>query len=119
MPTVRGRAIRHASENFFEPNADFTIAQMNQIEVKPTQLQPDFKNLATPAQPQYADEVAYTVTIPYTAGGKPDEHTVIVTAQTPQAAKQQAIRKAKRTVFNNTNFIPNYEQASVTSGDAA
>ena len=119
MPTVRGRAIRHASENFFEPNADFTIAQMNQIEVKPTQLQPDFKNLATPAQPQYADEIAYTVTIPYTAGGKPDEHTVIVTAQTPQAAKQQAIRKAKRTVFNNTNFIPNYEQASVSSGDAA
>ena len=119
MPTVRGRAIRHASENFFEPNADFTIAQMNQIEVKPTQLQPDFENLATPAQTQDApEEVAYTVTIPYTVGGKADEHSVRVTAQSPQAAKQQAIRQAKRTVFSNTNFVPNYDQASVTSGDA-
>ena len=120
MPTVRGRAIRHASEKFFEPNADFTIAQMNQIEVKPTQLQPDYENLTSPAQPQDADEeVSYTVTIPYTAGGKADEHSVIVSAQNPQAAKQQAIGQAKRTVFSNTNFIPNYEQASVTSGDAA
>ena len=62
--------------------------------------------------------MSYTVTIPYTAGGKSDEHSVIVSAQSPQAAKQQAIRQAKRTVFSNTNFIPNYEQATVTSGDA-
>ena len=116
MPSVRGRAVRHASENFFEPNADFTIAQTVQMDVEPVQLQPDYKNLASPAQPQDGDEgVTYTVTIPYEAGGKKDEHSVVITASSPEAAKQQGIQQAKRTVFRNSNFTPKYEQTTVSS----
>ena len=125
MPTIRGRAIRHASENFFEPNADFTAAQTVQMDVEPVQLQPDYKNLATPAQPQDADEEDtagnFRITIPYEdAQGQQEEHTVNLAAEGPEEAKEQAIELARGSYFADfPRFTPNYQDADVMSTDAA
>ena len=125
MPTIRGRAIRHASENFFEPNADFTVAQTVQMDVEPVQLQPDYKNLASPAQTQDTDEEDtagnFRITIPYTdAQGQQEEHTVNLAAEGPEEAKQQAIEFAKGSFFMDfPRLNPNYQEADVMSTDAA
>ena len=94
-------AVDDALEKLKDPNLSQFKPRFSELKVE--------IDLPSPAQPQVADvenkEVAYMVSIPYEVDGDTGEHSVIISAQSPEEAKQEAIRRARRRGFPSSwNF---------------